>query len=230
MALTDDAIGQIKAMIQGGVLAPGDRLPPEHELSENLGLSRSSLREAIKVLVAMRVLDVRRGDGTYVTSLEPHLLLETMSFVLDFHQSRAVLDVFEVRSILETATARAAATRATPQDLAQIEDALAGVEGTDEIEELVAHDLHFHGAIAAASGNGYLATLLDTVSGQTVRARAWRGITQDDAVERTLREHRQIAWAIAARDAELAAALMTVHVRGVAQWMEQNLDEENTVG
>jgi GntR family transcriptional regulator, transcriptional repressor for pyruvate dehydrogenase complex len=229
MALTDDAIRQIKDMIQSGALQPGDRLPPEHELSERLGLSRSSLREAVKVLEALRVLDVRRGDGTYVTSLQPHLLLETMSFILDFHTSRAVLEVFEVRGILETASARAAAARATPEDLARIEAALEGAEATTSIEDLVAHDLEFHGTIAAASGNGYLASLVDTVSSQTVRARIWRGLTESNAVDRTLLEHRRIAQAIAAGDTELAGALMTVHVRGVSEWMRANLDDTDEV-
>ena len=76
MAVTDDAMSKIKQMIQDGELRPGDRLPPEQELSERLGLSRSSMREAVKALEAMRILDVRRGDGTYVTSLQPGLLLE----------------------------------------------------------------------------------------------------------------------------------------------------------
>lgn len=75
MAVTDEAILRIKEMITGGQLAPGDRLPPEKELSEQLGLSRSSLREAVKALEVIRVLDVRRGDGTYVTSLDRLLIV-----------------------------------------------------------------------------------------------------------------------------------------------------------
>ena len=71
MAVTDEAILKIKEMIRSGDLKPGDRLPPEKELGEALGLSRSSLREAVKALEIIRVLDVRRGDGTYVTSLNP---------------------------------------------------------------------------------------------------------------------------------------------------------------
>ncbi|MDF2581206.1 MAG: FadR family transcriptional regulator, partial [Microbacterium sp.] len=80
MAVTDEAIEKIKDMIVRGELAPGSRLPPEKDLAERLGLSRSSMREAVKALEVIRVLDVRRGDGTYVTSLEPKLLLEAISF------------------------------------------------------------------------------------------------------------------------------------------------------
>src|SRR5699024_833226 len=85
VAVTDEAIGKIKDMIHSGELRPGSRLPPEKELSERLGLSRNSLREAVKALEVVRVLDVRRGDGTYVTSLEPGLLMEAVAFVVDLH-------------------------------------------------------------------------------------------------------------------------------------------------
>src|SRR3989337_453015 len=96
-------------MIRSGELRPGDRLPPEKELSEALGLSRSSLREAVKALEIIRVLDVRRGDGTYVTSLTPDPLLDAMSFVVDIHQDSSLLELFEVRRILEPAAAAMAA-------------------------------------------------------------------------------------------------------------------------
>src|SRR3978361_1938388 len=103
-------------MLLSGELKPGDRLPPEKELSDVLGLSRSSLREAVKALEIIRVLDVRRGDGTYVTSLTPDLLLAAMSFAVDIHQDSLMLELFEVRHILEPAAAALAAPRTKPSD------------------------------------------------------------------------------------------------------------------
>src|SRR3954469_23790967 len=91
MPVTDVAIDRIKDMIISGELAPGDRLPKEADLAERLGLSRNSLREAVRALALINVLDVRQGDGTYVTSLEPHLLLDALSFVVDFHRDDTVL-------------------------------------------------------------------------------------------------------------------------------------------
>ncbi|HYS36647.1 MAG TPA: GntR family transcriptional regulator, partial [Pseudonocardiaceae bacterium] len=79
MAITDEAIEKIKEMIVTGALHPGDRLPREADLAERLGLSRNSLREAVKALSLIHVLDVRQGDGTYVTSLEPSVLLDAMA-------------------------------------------------------------------------------------------------------------------------------------------------------
>lgn len=219
MAVTDEAILRIKEMILSGELAPGSRLPPEKELSERLGLSRSSMREAVKALEVIRVLDVRRGDGTFVTSLEPRLLLEAMSFVVDLHADASILELFAVRRILERAAAGIAATRRTDADLQRLRALLASVGADADVEDLVAHDIRFHGAIAEAAGNGYLTTLLASLSTATVRARIWRGLTQENAVARTLAEHRGIVEALAVRDAELAQALVTAHVAGVEQWL-----------
>jgi GntR family transcriptional repressor for pyruvate dehydrogenase complex len=221
MAVTDEAILQIKKMILDGRLRPGDRLPPEKELSESLGLSRSSLREAVKALEIIRVLDVRRGDGTYVTSLEPGLLLEAMSFVVDLHEDASVLELFAVRRILEPAAAALAAARATDADIERLSALLAEVSSDAAIEALVAHDLEFHHGITELAGNGYLTSLLDGLSGGMQRARVWRGLTQANVVERTLAEHRAILDGLAAGDPELVRARVTVHISGVEDWLRQ---------
>ena len=219
--MTDEAILRIKAMLMSGELKPGDRLPPEKELGDKLGLSRSSLREAVKALELIRVLDVRRGDGTYVTSLEPRLLLEAMSFVVDLHQDASVLEILEVRRILEPAAAAAAVLRATADDVRVLEEMLATVQETTSVEDLVAHDVTFHGYISQLSGNTYLSSLLDTLSSSTLRARIWRGLTEKNAVAQTLAEHRGIVNAIAAGDPELTRSLLTVHINGVQRWLQQ---------
>ena len=174
-------------MILAGELAPGDRLPPEKELSERLGLSRSSLREAVKALEVIRVLDVRRGDGTYVTSLEPRLLLEAMSFVVDLHDDQSVLEIFAVRRILEPAASALAARNADDGRSPASATWSTSVDHAADVEDLVAHDLEFHRGIAEATGNTYLASLIDSLSSHTVRARIWRGITQENAVDRPCR-------------------------------------------
>ena len=219
--MTDQAIREIKGMLLSGELRPGDRLPPEKELSEKLGLSRSSLREAVKALELIRVLDVRRGDGTYVTSLEPRLLLEAMSFVVDLHEDASVLDLFEVRRILEPAAAELATRRAGPEDIAKLHDILSEVGDQTSVEELVAHDLKFHGFIADLSGNSYLRSILEGMSSSTLRARIWRGLTEQNAVARTLAEHQAIVDAMGSNDTDLVRSCVTVHISGVQRWLEQ---------
>lgn len=223
MALIDQAIEKVKAMISAGELRPGDRLPPEKELSERLGLSRSSLREAVKALETIRVLDVRRGDGTYVTSLRPEMLLGALSFVADVQQDASVLEIFAVRRILEPAAAVLATARATPADVAGLRGLLSEVGEHTSVDDLVAHDLVFHRSLCALSGNSYMTSLLDALSGRTLRARVWRGLTQEGAVQRTLTEHRAIVDAVEAGDPDLVRAQVTVHVSGVAQWLERAL-------
>ncbi|TWF79604.1 GntR family transcriptional regulator [Pseudonocardia hierapolitana] len=221
MAVTDEAIGKIKEMIRSGELGPGDRLPPEKELSEALGLSRSSLREAVKALEIIRVLDVRRGDGTYVTSLTPDTLLDAMSFVVDIHQDSSLLELFEVRRILEPAAASMAAARVAPPDVEELRDLLAALGDSPTVDELVAHDQVFHRRIAELAGNTYLTSLLDTLSSSTLRARIWRGLSEEGSTERSLTEHRMIIDALARGDAALVAARATVHIDGVAGWLRR---------
>ena len=223
MAVTDEAITKIKDMIISGELSAGDRLPPEKELSEKLGLSRSSLREAVKALEIIRVLDVRRGDGTYVTSLEPQLLTEAMSFIVDLHQDESILNIFEVRRILEPAAAAMAAGRITPEQIAALRATMEDIDDETSVEQLVEHDLIFHSLITAAAKNSYLASVLDALSSSTVRARIWRGLTQEKAVDRTLSEHTAILEALERGDAELVKSLLTVHISGVEHWLRQAL-------
>jgi GntR family transcriptional repressor for pyruvate dehydrogenase complex len=219
MAVTDEAIRRIREMITSGDLGPGDRLPPEKELSERLGLSRNSLREAVKALEVIRVLDVRRGDGTYVTSLEPRLLLEAMSFVVDLHTDRSVLEIFGVRRILEPAAAALAARTMTPETVSRLEGLIDEAAAVGGIENLVQHDLEFHQTIVEASGNEYLSRLVESMSSGTVRARVWRGITQHGATDRTISEHRGILDALRRGDPRLAEALMLTHIAGIENWL-----------
>jgi DNA-binding FadR family transcriptional regulator len=223
VAVTDEAIDRIKQMIVSGELRPGDRLPREADLAERLGLSRNSLREAVRALALIQVLDVRQGDGTYVTSLQAPLLLEAMSFVVDFHRDDTVLQFLEVRRILEPAATAMAAQRLSPAELAELAGVLGAVDPHGGVDALVANDLAFHRRIAAGSGNAVLASLLESLSAPTSRARIWRGLTQEGAVARTREQHVAIYEAIAARQPEVARAWATVHVAGVEDWLRRAL-------
>jgi DNA-binding FadR family transcriptional regulator len=223
VAVTDEAIEKIKGMIVSGALRPGDRLPKESELAADLGLSRNSLREAVRALALMRILDVRQGDGTYVTSLDPQLLLEALSFVVDFHRDDTVLEFLAVRRILEPAATAMASARITGDELSVLDRQLDELGPDPSVEELVASDLDFHRGIVQHSGNSVLLSLLDGLSGPTTRARIWRGLTQQDAVSRTLHEHRAILAALRDRDAEAARSWATVHIASVEMWLRSTL-------
>jgi len=223
MALTDEAIAQIKEMIVSGALKPGDRLPKENELAEQLGLSRSSLREAVRALSLIRVLDVRQGDGTYVSTLEPGLLLEAMKFVLDLHHDDTVLAIIEARRIIEPIVTGMAAARITDDGILELRTLLASVTNASSDVEFLAMDLEFHARIAGHCGNTILCSILSGVSAPTTRARIWRLITQENALERTLWEHRMICDALEARRPDLAQAWATTHILGVEEWLRRAL-------
>jgi GntR family transcriptional repressor for pyruvate dehydrogenase complex len=223
MPITDEAIEKIKGMIVAGELRPGDRLPKEADLAAQLGLSRNSLREAVRALSLVRILDVRQGDGTYVTSLEPKALLDGLSFIVDLHHDATVLEFFEVRRILEPAATALAAHQIDLEAVDALRGHLAKVTDASSVEDLVENDLEFHRRIAEAAGNSVLYSLVDSLCGPTIRARVWRGLTQEGALKRTLDEHHAILDALAGRQADVARALATVHIAGVEQWLRKVL-------
>jgi GntR family transcriptional repressor for pyruvate dehydrogenase complex len=220
MSVTQQAIDEIKGMIVRGELRPGARLPKESDLAARLGLSRNSLREAVRALTLIRILETRQGDGTYVTSLEPAMLLETLGFVADLHQDRTLLHVLEVRRILESAATGLAAQLITDDELARLGELVDAMDACETVEAFVENDLAFHRLIAEAARNPVLVSLLDSFSSRTSRARVWRGVTQAGAIEQTKADHRAIYDALAHRRSELARALAITHVAGVEAWLE----------
>src|SRR3954451_1774199 len=223
MPITDEPIEKIKGMIVSGELRPGDRLPKEADLAAQLGLSRNSLREAVPALSLVRILDVRQGGGTDATILEPKALLDGLSFIVDLHHDKTVLEFFEVRRILEPAATALAAQKISLETIDDLRDHLAKVTDESAVEDLVENDLEFHRRIAEAAGNSVLYSLVDTMCGPTIRARGRRGLTQEGARRRTLDEHNAILDALEARQPDLARALATVHIAGVEQWLRKVL-------
>ncbi|MFI6532826.1 FadR/GntR family transcriptional regulator [Nonomuraea sp. NPDC050547] len=220
MALTDDAVDRIRQMIITGEVRPGDRLPPEKELAARLGLSRNSLREAVRALTMLRVLETRRGDGTYVTSLNPELLLGTMSMVVDLHQDSTIRHFLEVRRLLEPEATAMAALHVGADRLAKLAALLAEAAQLTAARPvdraaLRANGEDFHRLIAHASGNPVLATIVETVSGKTLRAQAWCGMTDESDLHLTLTEHQAIYEALAAGDTYRARIRAAAHVAGI---------------
>lgn len=226
MALTDEAITKLRNLIQSGELPPGSRLPSENQLAHQLGISRSGVREAVKVLEAARVLDVRRGDGTFVTSLEPKLLLEGVGFAVELLRGETLLEVMEVRRLLEAPATGLAALRISDEQLSELADLLQQMQdNAGDAEELMHADMAFHHVVLASTGNETLTSLLDGLSGRTVRARVWRGIVEGNVTQTTIDEHRAIYLALAARDPALAAAAAHLHVNTSESWLRARLQD-----
>src|SRR5690606_34135758 len=185
---TDVVIDAIKTMLRTGELRRGSRLPIERDLASRFGVSRSSLREGVRALAALGVLEARQRDGTYVTSLDPATMLSPIGFFAELHEESSALELLAVRRVLEAEGAALAATRLGEPELAELEsilrrvdDMLAAPEGLDP-ERTIEADVAFHSVIAHASGNSALAGLIDMLSSRTVRARLWRSTNHPESI------------------------------------------------
>lgn len=216
--LTEAAIEKMREMIAGGRLLPGEKLPPEAELAASVSASRNTVREAVRALVTARVLDVRRGDGTYVTSLRPELLLDGMTAAVELMHEGFSLELVAVRRILEPAATRLAAERMDDATVAELEVLMGQLKGAPSEAERIPFDAEFHALVARRSDNATLASMLAAVSSRTVRARAWRGMADEEASARTIAQHREILEALRARDPDRAEAAAKVHVATTEAW------------
>jgi GntR family transcriptional repressor for pyruvate dehydrogenase complex len=228
-SVTEEAIDKIRELIVSGSWGPGDRLPRESELAAQLGLSRNSLREAVRALSQLRVLEVRQGDGTYVTSLEPELLLESTGFVSHLLVGDTALELFEVRRLLEGAAAALAAARINAEGKDKLRRKLDQMIEAETVEDLVQADVDFHAVIARATGNTFLTSLLASLSSRTMRARMWRGRAVDNALDVTRDEHRRIYEAITGGDPELARAAAMAHIASGERWLRSQLSAADSM-
>jgi len=225
MGAIDSAITELRDLIASGELQPGQRLPPEPELAALVGVSRNTLREAVRALIQANVLDVRRGDGTYVTSLEPHLLLSGLSFVVDLMQDRTLVELVEVRRLLEPAATALAATRIDDATVEAVRASLERMKHAATTEELIAEDVEFHRLVTRASGNATLESLIDALNHRTTKARIWRAISGGGVKAWTLEQHSLIVEALANRDPGLALAAATILVARSEHWVRHLVDE-----
>ena len=176
MSVTSKAIDSIRAMIRSGELAPGERLPPEQELADRLGVSRGSLREAVRALSQINVLDVRRGDGTYVTSLAPSELLSGMVFAMELLQTKDLDEVVEVRQLLLPPAAALAAQRVTDEQLTEMHDVIEQLEQATDPDEIARLHDRFGSLVYDATGNETLSSILRAL--QTARRERASGVAQ----------------------------------------------------
>ena len=214
----------IRTMILTGTLRPGDRLPPEAELAEQLALSRSSLREAVRALTFIGVLRTRQGDGTYVTDLDGASLLDTLGFVVDLASERTLVEFFELRRLLEPATASLAAARATDDDIEAVEgclDAMIDAAGAGDRDGFIDADLGFHHTVADIVGNTVLSSLLRALGLRSIRVHQWRARVDGGAIDRAIADHSAILAAIRGHDPDAARAAATAHLLGGETWVRR---------
>ncbi|HEX9016777.1 MAG TPA: FadR/GntR family transcriptional regulator [Chloroflexota bacterium] len=204
--------------IVSGRLAPNALLPKEQALSEQLGVSRMVVRESLRMLAAFGLVDVRHGVGAYVNPPEAWQVAEPLSLLLRAERE-SLMHWWQLRALLELGIVRLAAIAATEKDLRDISEALGRMRAAarkEEKEEMVAADLDFHLAIAAATGNPLLVVMMGPIM-KPVRDYLLTAVRLPDRPAQSVLEHEGILGAIADHDADQAAALMENHLSHVAE-------------
>lgn len=219
-----DAAEKIKALITDGALVAGSRLPPERDLCLLLAVSRPTLREAIRSLGAMGVLQSRQGAGTYVTDLASITLAEPLRFMIGLN-SRSLVELADVRRLLESGAAEAAAREISPEELAELRTIIDELRlGTLHPTRFVELDARFHRVIHVAAHNNLLLALLDGVSGLSDRSRQITG-RQPGLLGYTLAAHGKIYDALEAHDPAAARQAMLQHLDEIREVLTRLLDE-----
>jgi DNA-binding FadR family transcriptional regulator len=210
--------GQIEEAIVQGRLKPGDRLPSERELAESFGASRASVREALRVLEAFGVVVARRGTGPNAGSIVADGAQTGLQGALRLSISLLQIppgDVVDVRAVLEARAAERAATRASPEDIAQLRAIVAAMPAANDIAEYNRLDTEFHIELARASGSVLLPVLMEALRATVKRLMLETLASLDDwmdARDRLVIEHTEIIDAIAARQPDVAAIAVRDHV------------------
>lgn len=219
MSAVEKAFHGLRHMIATGRLGPGERIPPEGELCEELGVSRGSLREAVRMLAALGVIEPRHGSGTYVSRLRPEEIIGSLSLTFELLPLPGLLEVYEIRRVLEAHVAAQAAARRTPETVRTLFSLIEAMEATDDPAEASELDQRFHAEIARIGGNPTLASLLSVFRARSRKYQVFtlpegprlRGISDAD--------HRVLATAIADRDPVAAAGTAQAHVARTERWL-----------
>ncbi|WP_430293256.1 FadR/GntR family transcriptional regulator [Pseudomonas sp. B1-22] len=199
-SLVDIALEQIRLRIDDGSWPLGQRLPPEPELAETLGISRNTVREAVRVLTFSGVLEVRQGDGTYVRACANPL--DTMLVLA----RSSVEQALEARGIIEVEASRLAAERRTDADILALHEALeaSAIRHGGALDDYIAHDLVFHQRVVDSAHNPVLSELYRYFS-QVIRAGLERTIGDPSRPQPSFELHRELLDAIERGDADAAA-------------------------
>jgi GntR family transcriptional repressor for pyruvate dehydrogenase complex len=208
---SDQVVGHVSRRILRGELKPGERLPAERELARQIGVSRPSVRAGLRSLRAKGVLVTRHGAGTFVADGPPVLDSEPLSFLAALHGFTRH-EMFETRRVLEVSAARFAAERTTGDQVAAIAEEVTGMFASLESPQtFLVHDIRFHRAVAAASANPILASLVEMVSAIFYERRRQTADRARDLRD-TAEMHRQIYLAIRRHDRAAAERLMDEHL------------------
>jgi len=213
--LYEQIVNQIEARIAAGDLKVGDKLPAEMELAEQFGVSRTAVREAVKILRQKGLIDILPGKGTYITNGTPVAMQQSLDMLRKFGSVEGYLNLVEVREIMEPQIAALAASRITEEFINAMQEAYETMEtASDNADLFVEADLDFHLALAEATQNPLITALMDTIIGLLREQRKQTALVKG-GLQRGQSHHKKILEAIIQRDPKAARLAMQHHLAQV---------------
>jgi GntR family transcriptional repressor for pyruvate dehydrogenase complex len=208
--ISETIVQQVKQLILQGKLKPGQKLPSERVLAGQLGVGRSSVREATSALLALGIVEIRPGEGVFVRSDFPRSTIasvEWSSLLINGHSN----DLIEARIAVETSTARLAAERATPADRKQLRELVAQMSTSLELEAFIDVDLKFHLTLAQASQNIVLREILTGIQ-QLMRGSMRQVLQVPELRTLAIEQHRGLYQAVERGAVEEVERIMRAHL------------------
>ncbi|MFI5057916.1 MAG: FadR/GntR family transcriptional regulator [Candidatus Acidiferrales bacterium] len=213
--LYEQIVQQVEESIRKGVLKPGDQLPPERELAQQFGVSRTAVREAVKALREKGFVEAYPGRGTFITDGTSHAIRQSLDRMIKIGQPEGSTFLAEVREILEPEIAALAAARAEEADLASMREAVGVMDNARrDSDAFIEADLDFHLALAEAAANPIILSLIDSIVG-LLREQRLRIFQVEGGPERGQDHHKRILEAVERHDAVAAREAMKAHLRQV---------------
>ena len=215
--LYEQIIQQIEQRILNGDLKVGDRLPPERELAEQFGVSRTAVREAVKALRQKGLVEIQPGRGTFITNGASHVVRDSFSLLMRIGGTDGSANLVEVREIIEPEIAALAAARANEDHIAAMREAVATMDAAlQDPDKFIEADLDFHLALAEATQNALIPALIDSIV-DLLRVQRARIFRVEGGPQRGQVHHKRILKAIVKRDSEAARKAMRAHLRQVRE-------------
>lgn len=213
--LYEQIIEQIQNLIKEGTLRPGDKLPPERELAEQFGVSRTAVREAVKALREKGLVEIHPGRGTFITNFTSAMMRDSLDLIVKIGLPNGVPHLNEVRTLLEPGIAALAAERIAEDEVHNLEQAVQAMdEAMQDADAFAEADLEFHLALARATQNPLIPILLDPVVDQ-LREHRKRIFLVEGGPQRGQYHHRRILAAVKKREGAAAREAMCDHLKQV---------------
>lgn len=215
--LYEQIVEQIERTILDGQLKAGDQLPPERELAQRFGVSRTAVREAVKALSEKGLVEACPGRGTFVTNGTSQAIRQSLDRMIKINQPDGTLHLIEVREILEPEIAARAAARADEKDVAALREAFAAMDQAGgDADAFIEADLDFHLALAEAANNPLIPAVIDSIVA-LLREHRLRMFHVHGGPERGQYHHRRILEAVERHDPEAARTAMKAHLQQVSE-------------